>query len=63
MSVEHAPASPSNECSWKTAELETQTSHNIVEKAHKDKRMKSVRQETLREACVQFKAMKTEKSK
>lgn len=43
--------------------LETETSHNIVGKEHKDMRTKSARQETRKEACVQFKAMRTEKSK
>lgn len=55
------PASPSTKCSWKRTELETKTSHNIAEKAHKDNiHMKPARQE--KEACVQSKAVKLGKA-
>ncbi|GLD45764.1 protein BANP, partial [Lates japonicus] len=44
----HVPASPSTKCpSWRKIELETETSHNIAEKAYKDN-MKPARQETLK---------------
>lgn len=57
MSDELVPASPRTKGSWKKTELET--SHNIAEKAHKDNiHMKPARQDTLKLACVQSKAMK-----
>lgn len=56
-SVVPVPASPSTKRCWKKPEL--QTSHSTIGKAHKDNiHVKSDSQETLKEACVQSKAVK-----